>query len=159
MKLLSVKQATLFILLYLTTTQCWSMTTSTSDKRRALKMTKEMSIHQLQNMRDHLEAITGIVEAMATKDYKQMELESKRLASSPQMKMMCSHMGKATPGFTQMGLALHQTADKLVHAAKKKNYDQFVTLLGRTLKTCTSCHSSFKQEIVTQDILHNSMMK
>jgi hypothetical protein len=132
---------------------------STSDKRRPVKMTDEMAEHQLKNMRDHLEAITAIVGVMAKKDFKKMEKESLRLASSPKMKMMCNNMGKATPGFTAMGLALHSTADKLVHAAKKKDYDLFVRKLGSTLRTCTSCHSTFKQEVVTQEVFHKSMME
>lgn len=132
---------------------------SSSGNRRSVKMTKEMAKHQLRNMRNHLEAITAIVAAMVNKDFKKMEKESLRLASSPKMKMMCNNMGKATPGFTKMGLALHSTADLLVHAAKNKDYDLFVKKLGATLQTCTSCHSSFKQEIVTQEELHKSMMK
>ena len=129
------------------------------DSREPVKMTKEMAEHQLKNMRDHLEVITAIVDAMADKNFEEMRKESVRLASSPEMKKMCNNMGKATPGFTEMGLALHSAADGLVHAAKKKNYDKFVKNLGATLHTCTSCHSSFKQEIVTQEELHREMMK
>ncbi|RLA62819.1 MAG: hypothetical protein DRQ89_08410 [Epsilonproteobacteria bacterium] len=132
---------------------------NSSDKRRPVKMTAEMSKHQLKNMRDHLEAIASIVSALAIKDFEKMQKESVRLASSPKMKMMCNNMGKATPGFTEMGLVLHSTADKLVHAAKKKDYDLFVKKLGATLRTCTSCHSTFKQEIVSQEEFHKSMSK
>lgn len=132
---------------------------SHSDERRPVKVTQKMAEHQLKNMRDHLEAITAIVGAMAKKDFKKMEKESLRLASSPKMKMMCDNMGKATAGFTKMGLALHSTADKLVHAAKKKDYNLFVKKLGATLQTCTSCHSTFKQEVVTQEVFHKSMIK
>ena len=130
-----------------------------SDKRRSVKMTAKMSEHQLKNMRAHLDAITAIVDAMATMNFKKMESESLRLASSPKMKMMCNNMGKATPGFTQMGLALHSTADRLVSAAKKRNYSLFVKNLAATLHTCTTCHSTFKQEIVSQESFHKSMMK
>ena len=177
MKIVLVKITSVFILSCLFSIQAWSQNTahdynmsllkdgeipsqvSTSDKRRPVKMTAEMAEHQLKNMRDHLEAITAIVGAMAKKDFKKMKKESLRLASSPKMKMMCNNMGKATPGFTAMGLALHSTADKLVHAAKKKDYDLFVRKLGSTLRTCTSCHSNFKQEVVTQEAFHKSMMK
>jgi CRISPR/Cas system-associated protein endoribonuclease Cas2 len=129
------------------------------DKRVPVKLTKEMADHQLKNMRDHLEAITAIVEAMSEKDFEKMKKESLRLASTPKMNKMCSNMGKATPGFTEMGLALHLAADDLVHAAEKKNYNQFVKNLSITLHTCTSCHSAFKQEIVSQEELHKEMMK
>jgi hypothetical protein len=130
-----------------------------SDKRQSVKMTAQMGEHQLKNMRDHLEAITEIVGAMVNKDFKKMEKGASRLASSPKMKMMCNNMGKATPGFTKMGLALHSTADKMVHAAKNKDHNLFVKKLGATLRTCTSCHSAFKQEIVSQKRLHQFMGK
>jgi hypothetical protein len=129
------------------------------DNRQPVKMTVKMSEHQLKNMRGHLEAITAIVGAIVKRDFKKMEKEAARLASSPKMKMMCNNMGKATPGFTEMGLVLHSTADELVHAAKKKDYELFVSKLESTLLTCTSCHSAFKQEIVSQEMFHKSIMK
>ena len=132
---------------------------NSEDNRQPVKMTIEMSVHQLKNMRDHLDAVTSIVEALGSKDFKKMETESLRLASSPKMEMMCNNMGKATPGFTKMGLALHKSADQLVHIARKKDYNRFVKKLGKTLRTCTSCHSSFKQEVVSRKVLHESMMK
>ena len=177
MKKVLLKPITIFILSCLVPMQVWSQNSAhnynmsllkngkipsqdtSSDNRKPVKMTAAMGEHQLRNMRDHLEAVAAIVKAMTTKDFKRMEIESIRLGSSPEMKTMCNKMGKATPGFTDMGLALHSTADKLVHAAKKKDYNLFVKELGATLQTCTSCHSSFKQEIVTQEVFHEFMMK
>ncbi|MBE8162362.1 MAG: hypothetical protein HAW63_00020 [Bdellovibrionaceae bacterium] len=132
---------------------------NSSDSRRPVRMTKEMGEHQLKNMRGHLEAVSAIVSAMALKDFKKMEKAALRLASSPKMKMMCNHMGNATPGFTKMGLVLHTTADTLVQAAKKKNYKVFVKKLSATLKTCTSCHSTFKQKILSKKALHKYIMQ
>jgi cytochrome c556 len=131
---------------------------TTSDKRKPVKMTKKMAEHQLGNMRDHLDALTAIVESMVKKDFKQMEVEAKRLASNPKMTKTCENMGKATPGFTKMGLSLHHAADELVNEAKSKDYEGFVKKLGKTMRTCTSCHSAYKQEIVTQEQMHKSVM-
>lgn len=121
------------------------------DTRTPLPMTAMMSAHQLSMMRDHLEAVQAIVQAMGTKNYKAMEEASKRLASSPQMTMMCNHMGKGSSGYPEMGLALHKAADRLVVDAKNKNYQQFVKNLGTTLKTCTSCHSTYRQKIISEE--------
>ena len=128
------------------------------DKRKPVIMTKKMAQHQLKNMREHLEALTEIVEAMGQKNFKEMQYAALKLASTPQMNRMCNNMGKATPGFTEMGLALHQSADKLVHYAKQRKYDEFVKGLGATMRTCTSCHASFKQKVVTQEEMHKSVM-
>lgn len=121
---------------------------SLNDTRAPIVMTAQMSQHQLSNMRGHLEAIHEAVTAMATKDFDKMKKASQKLASSAQMIQMCEHMGKETPGFTEMGLALHKSGDELVHAAEKKDYNLYVKKLGATLKTCIACHSAFKQEIV-----------
>ena len=129
------------------------------DKRKPVIMTKKMAKHQLKNMREHLEALTEIIEAMGKTNFKKMQYAAQKLASTSQMNKLCNNMGKATPGFTEMGRALHQSADKLVHFAKQKNYGEFVKGLGATMRTCTSCHASFKQKVVTQEEMHNSVMK
>lgn len=129
------------------------------DSRTPIPMTAQMSEHQLSNMRAHLEAIQEAVSAMATKNFDQMKKASKKLASSPEMTQMCEHMGRGTPGYTEMGLALHKSGDELVHAAEKKNYDLFVKKLGVTLHTCTACHSSFKQEVVADSIFQKLQTK
>lgn len=125
---------------------------TSNDSRTSIPMTVQMSQHQLSNMRDHLEAVQEAVSAMATKNFELMKKASKRLASSPEMTQMCEHMGKGTPGYTEMGLALHKSGDELVHAADKKDYDLFVKKLGATLQTCTACHSAFKQEVVPDSV-------
>lgn len=132
---------------------------SSNDTRTPIPMTAQMSQHQLSNMRDHLEAIQEAVSAMATKNFDQMKKASKKLASSPEMTQMCEHMGKGTPGYTEMGLALHKSGDELVHAAEKKNYDLFVKKLGATLQTCTACHAAFKQEVVPDSVFQKLQSK
>lgn len=129
------------------------------DTRTPIPMTAQMSQHQLSNMRDHLEAIQEAVSALASKNFEKMKKASKRLASSPEMTQMCEHMGRGTPGYTEMGLALHKSGDELVKAADKNDYDLFVKNLGTTLQTCTSCHSAFKQEVVPDSIFQKLQQK
>lgn len=130
-----------------------------TDGRKPLIMTPQMAQHQLANMRDHLEAIEGVVAGLSSKDFKAIQASAKRLASSPEMNQMCEHMGMNTPGFTKMGLALHKSGDELVAAAEKKDFDLVVSKLGATLKTCTACHSAFKQEIVSHQEFQNWQTK
>lgn len=119
-----------------------------SDSRKPVKLNAMMAKHQLANMREHLNAVQEIIAAMSDRNFQGMKTASQKLATTPQMAMMCEHMGQMTPGFTQMGMALHTEADKLVVLADKKDYNGFVKQLSVTTKTCTSCHAQFKQEII-----------
>lgn len=132
---------------------------SITDGRKPLIMTTQMSLHQLATMREHLEAIEGIVTGLAAKNFKAILSSAKKLASSPEMTQMCEHMGKNTPGYTKMGLALHKSGDDLVAAAEKKDLDLILSKLGATLKTCTGCHAAFKQEVVTHQQFQNWQSK
>ncbi len=125
---------------------------TSADSRKPLKLTSMMAEHQKQNMRDHLEAVRDLTEAFIDKNYKKIEEAGKRLGTSPEMQMMCNHMGKNTPGFTEMGLKMHKEADKIILAARKKDMKAVLVATNKTLQSCTNCHSSFKQEIVSEDV-------
>lgn len=118
------------------------------DARKPVPLNATMAQHQLQNMREHLIAVQEIIAAMSERNFAGMKKAAQKLSSSPQMNMMCEHMGQGAPGYTEMGLALHKAADQLLVHADNKNYDAFVKQLNVTVKTCTSCHAQFKQQII-----------
>jgi hypothetical protein len=45
-------------------------------------------------------------------------------------------------------LEFHHTADKIGEAAKARDPDAVLEALSETLATCTSCHQTFKQQVV-----------
>lgn len=118
------------------------------DKRTPVPLLPMMANHQKQNMRDHLVAVQEIVVALGTKDFAAIEKSAGRLGYSEQMGQMCSHMGAGAPGFTEQALNFHHTADKIGDAAKKHDSDAVLKALSETLSTCTTCHASFKQQVV-----------
>lgn len=120
------------------------------DLRKPLPLLEFMAEHQKKNMREHLEAIRDIVSGFAKKDFKVIKEASLNLGSSPQMNMMCDHMGKGAPGFTTMALQMHKNADQIVLAADKKDFTAVVKATEKTLHSCTSCHAVFKQQIVSE---------
>jgi cytochrome c556 len=122
-----------------------------SDTRKPLPLTAMMAEHQKQNMREHLEAIRDLTAAFVSKNFKKIEEAGRKLGTSPQMKMMCDHMGKGAPGFTEMALKMHSEADKIVFAAQKKDFNGAMVATNRTLQSCTSCHAVFKQEILSEE--------
>jgi hypothetical protein len=120
------------------------------DLRKPLPLLEFMAEHQKQNMREHLEAIRDLVGGFAKNDFKIIHKASLRLGSSPQMSMMCNHMGQGAPGFTPLALKMHAEADKITLAAEKKDLTGAIAATERTLQSCTNCHSAFKQQIVSE---------
>lgn len=118
------------------------------DSRKPVPLIPMMAEHQKQNMRDHLLAVQEIVVALAADDFAGVEKANVRIASSPQMAQMCSHMGMGAPGFSDQALTFHQTADTIAVAAKKKDRKAVLAALGSTLATCTACHAAWKQQVV-----------
>ena len=118
------------------------------DTRTPVPLVPMMASHQKQNMRDHLAAVQEIVAAVAANDFPGVEKAAGRIGFSEQMGMMCQHMGAGAPGFTEAALNFHHTADSITEAAKRKDAQAVLTALSTTLATCTSCHSTFKQEVV-----------
>jgi cytochrome c556 len=122
------------------------------DGRTPLPLTPMMANHQRQNMRDHLVAIQEIVRAAADEDFDGVEKAAGRIGSSPQMKQMCNHMGAGAEGFTEKALGFHETADGIIAAAEKEDYQGVMTATADTIGTCTSCHAQYKQKIVTDKV-------
>lgn len=118
------------------------------DTRKPVPLVPMMANHQKQNMRDHLVAVQEIVTSVAAGDFAAIEKAAGRIGYSEQMGTMCTHMGAGAPGFTEAALKFHHTADSIAEAAKQKDAQAVLTALSVTLAACTSCHSTFKQEVV-----------
>lgn len=109
-----------------------------------------MAQHQKQNMRDHLLVVQEVTTALATGDFESAERAARRIASSAGMIRTCEHMGRHAPGFTEVALGFHRTADGLVEATRKRDQRAVLAALGNTLQACTSCHAAYKQQIVDE---------
>lgn len=120
------------------------------DARKPVPLLPMMANHQKQNMREHLVAVEEIVAALAVDDFAAVETAVKRIGFSEQMGMMCSHMGAGAPGFTEQALLFHHTADRIAEAARKKDMKLVLSELSATMKTCTGCHATFKQQVVAE---------
>jgi hypothetical protein len=120
------------------------------DTRVAVPLLPMMANHQKQSMRDHLLAVQEIVLAAGRDDFSAVETAAGRIGLSPQMGQMCTHMGAATPGFTDQALAFHRTADSIASAARRHDRGAVMRALGTTLQACTGCHETFRQRVVDQ---------
>ncbi len=121
---------------------------ATTEKRTPLPLLAHMAEHQREQMRDHLAAVQEILASLATSDFAGVERAAVRIGYSEQMERMCHHMGAAAPGFTDMALHFHRTADTITEAAKKRDEKQVLIAVSATMVTCVACHATYRQEIV-----------
>lgn len=120
------------------------------DTRAPVPLLPRMAHHQKQNMRDHLVAVQEIVTAMTTDDFAAVERAAGRIGFSEQMGQTCTHMGAGAPGFSDLALNFHHTADAIGKAARRGDRVAVTAALGATLQTCTSCHAAFRQSVVDE---------
>jgi hypothetical protein len=120
------------------------------DDRTNVPLLPMMAHHQRVNMRDHLTAVQEIITAAATNDFASIQKAASRIGYSEQMGAMCTHMGAGAPGFTDLALDFHRTADTIGAAARQKDSTEVLAALGRTLAKCTGCHARFKQQVVDE---------
>jgi cytochrome c556 len=126
------------------------MAPADADPRKPLPLTEMMAEHQKQNMRDHLAAVQAIVSALTRDDMAAVATATDRIGFSEAMGQMCEHMGAAAPGFNDLAVGFHRTADTIGLAAKAGDRAEVLAALDRTLQACVACHASYKQEIVDQ---------
>jgi cytochrome c556 len=119
------------------------------DQRRPVPLLPMMAQHQKANMREHLEAVQAVVAASAVGDFATVALAAKRMGFSETTGRMCEHMGAGAPGFTEQALGFHHTADEIAVAAAKQDGQAVMAALSKTLRACTSCHATYKQQLVT----------
>jgi cytochrome c556 len=120
------------------------------DERAPVPLLPMMANHQKAEMRDHLAAVQEIVAALATEDYPGIEQAAARIGSSEQTGQMCTHMGAAASDFTEQALAFHRTADGIAAAARDRDRTRVLAELGTTMRACTSCHATWKQQVVDE---------
>jgi hypothetical protein len=120
------------------------------DPRAPLPLTAMMAEHQKRNMRDHLVAVQEIVAALAADDLPSAEKAARRIGYSDTMAQMCQHMGAGAPGFTDMALTFHRTADTVAVAAQRGDRKAATAALAATLSSCVGCHAAYRQEVVDE---------
>jgi hypothetical protein len=120
------------------------------DTRIPVPLLPRMAQHQRENMRDHLAAVQEILAFVAQNDFAGVEKAAARIESSAQMQAMCQHMGMGAPGFTELALNFHRTADSIAPAARKQDEKEVLKALSATVSTCVGCHAVYRQQIVDE---------
>lgn len=117
------------------------------DERVELKLPDTMKVMQKRMMRQHLDTVGEITNAIATGDMsKAASLAKEKLGWSPQEEQRCNMVGKMTgeKDFVSFGMAVHKTADDLSAAAASGDRDKSLALLSTLIKNCNACHEKFR---------------
>lgn len=120
------------------------------DSRKPVPLLPMMAQHQKENMRNHLLAVQEIVAALGRDDFDAIREATKKIGYSDSMAQMCNHMGAGAPGFTEVALDFHRTADTIGVAAGQRDRVAVHKALAATLERCVGCHATYKQRLVDE---------
>jgi cytochrome c556 len=115
------------------------------DERQSLGIKGTMQgIHQLSNMREHLAAVSEIVQLMNSGKYDEAsKIASEKLGLTLEKNTMCGSFNNKS--FEEMGVRFHKSADDLAQTLKTKDQKKSMVALEKVLNGCVMCHSTFKQ--------------
>jgi len=138
--------------------------TPTADERESAGIPAPMKTRHLARMRNHLEAVHDIVDAMARGEFGEASKTARQeLAMRPGMagkgmgqgKGMGMGQGKGMGGgmckgmtneeFKSLGMGFHKSAGKLADVLEQGDMKASLTALSNTMNYCISCHASFRQ--------------
>lgn len=115
-----------------------------NDDRISLGLSPQMKQHQLSNMRAHMEAVQSIIGLLARGDFDQAaQVAHSQLGLTDEMKQMCDSFGNEK--FERLGLAFHESGDKLGDALQTKDMGKSLQALHETTGYCVQCHATFRQ--------------
>jgi hypothetical protein len=147
--------------------------TPTPDSRQFVDFPPEARQHMLTNMRDHFEALSEILTAVAANDYdKAAQIAETRLGPASMGAQGCQHhaaggdaaasmsapatpptpaqqMARLMPDPMQhLGMRMHlsasEFASKASEAAKTGNTKPALAALSRTTEACVACHTAYR---------------
>jgi hypothetical protein len=126
------------------------MGASTQDNRIAVDFPAPMREHILTNMRDHLQTISSIQEAMGKGQYdKAAQLAEDRLGMNALKLHGAYENSKFMPkGMQEAGTAMHRNASKFAievqNSAVTGDVKPALMALGNTTAACVACHAGHK---------------
>jgi len=115
-----------------------------SDQRISLGLSPKMRLHQLANMRSHVEAVQTIIGLIGEGDFNTAsEIAHSQLGLTEEMEKMCNNFNNEQ--FTNLGLEFHKSADTLGETLKTKDISTSLRALHTTMGYCVQCHATFRQ--------------
>ncbi len=116
----------------------------TVDERISLNLGPAMKQHQLANMRNHLDAVRRIIEAVSTDQFEAAsQIASEGLGLTTRMEGMCNSFENES--FRELALTFHKSGDELATVLKSGNAQKSLQALNETMTFCVTCHATYRQ--------------
>jgi hypothetical protein len=121
-----------------------------NDSRELVNMPAPMVQHMLDNMRDHLLAITEIQQSLGKGDFQRAaEIAEKRIGMSSLESHGAAHMAPFMPKPMQdIGTQMHKAASQFALVAQDSSADgnalRAVGALSEITRQCVACHSAYR---------------
>jgi len=117
-----------------------------NDPRQALGLNPAGQEAVKQTMREHMEALHGIVAALAQEDYEKAAAVAHEDLGFPKhhQAMMREQGATFPPKYHELAMAHHQVAEELAQAIPSKDMKRILLHLERTMQACVACHQVYK---------------
>ena len=125
-------------------------TFSFADSRQLVELPEMMRDHMLENMRDHLLALTEIQQYLALEEYeKASTVAETRLGMSSLGGHGASHMARFMPAaMQQIGTQMHKAASRFATIVQEGGLEgstpKIAEGLAGVMQQCVACHSSYR---------------
>ena len=125
-------------------------TSSFADSRQLVEFPEMMRDHMLENMRDHLLALTEIQQYLALEEYeKASTVAENRLGMSSLGGHGASHMARFMPAaMQQIGIQMHKSASRFATIVQEGGLEgstpKIAEGLAGVMQQCVACHSSYR---------------
>ena len=125
-------------------------TSSFADSRQLVEFPEMMRDHMLENMRDHLLALTKIQQHLALEEYeKAATVAENRLGMSSLDGHGASHMARFMPAaMQQIGTQMHKAASRFATIVQEGGLEgstpKIAEGLAVVMQQCVACHSSYR---------------
>lgn len=118
------------------------------DQREPLRLTAEANIQARTVMRQHLESVERVVDALAREDFDSArDLTEAHLGFFMHRQAMLRQKPEDfPPAYHDLAMAHHEAAEELARVMPTKDLKQILPKLDGVLKACVACHLAYKLE-------------
>ena len=123
-----------------------TLSLASDDTREWVELSARMQQHMLANMRDHLQSLNEILNAMGKGELdKAADIAEQRLGMSSLESHGASHMAQYMPeGMRQMGTGMHRAASRFARKAQEGELVPAYRMLSDITAACVACHSAYR---------------
>ncbi len=116
-----------------------------ADARTPIQLSADEDEHLRAGMRDYLESIKGIIEALPRNQMAVVASKAKRAGMSMVNDVPVSAVMNLPPGFVILSIDTHQKFDALSRLAEEPGHKSAVLAqLSEILANCTACHTTYR---------------